>query len=184
MRRPEIFGVPDPETRRLDSHQTWLVRITSAAGALGILLTACQADPLHDYIYLANKHGFGVVDVNIPKHVTNTDVSRPRPPDYLKQRLIQCRVRRQRTTIQGLPSSRQARHSPYIYGIATSSESNVSGPRGVLVLTLLSSRPSEASSVFLMGVGEAHHAILHILNSRCKLQCFPVRFPGGHGTPP
>ena len=54
---PEVIGVPDPVTNRLDLHNTWL------------------ADAMRPYIGWAISEGFAVIDVNIPKFLTGIDVS-------------------------------------------------------------------------------------------------------------
>ena len=53
---PEVIGIPDPVTNRLDLHNTWL------------------ADAMRPYIAWAIGEGFGVIDVNIPKFLTGIDV--------------------------------------------------------------------------------------------------------------
>ncbi|MCJ1474988.1 Histone deacetylase hda1 [Lambiella insularis] len=60
---PEIMGVPNPTTNKLDLHSTWL------------------ADHLKTYIEWAVNRGFGVIDVNIPKFLTGISVSLTKPPD-------------------------------------------------------------------------------------------------------
>ncbi|KAI9699415.1 MAG: Histone deacetylase hda1 [Candelina mexicana] len=52
---PEIIGVPHPKTKKLELHNTWL------------------ADPVKFYTEWAVKQGFGVIDVNIPKHITGAE---------------------------------------------------------------------------------------------------------------
>ncbi|KAI9748600.1 MAG: Histone deacetylase hda1, partial [Lichina confinis] len=52
---PDLIGVPQPETLKLEAHQTWLT------------------DPIKDYIHWADKEGFGVVDVNVPKLLSDAD---------------------------------------------------------------------------------------------------------------
>ncbi|OJJ56588.1 hypothetical protein ASPSYDRAFT_134468 [Aspergillus sydowii CBS 593.65] len=49
---PEIMGLPHPVTNRLEAHNCWL------------------ADVMKDYVQWAVGKGYGVIDVNIPKHVT------------------------------------------------------------------------------------------------------------------
>ncbi|KZF20599.1 Arginase/deacetylase [Xylona heveae TC161] len=52
---PEILGVPNPSTAKLELHNAWLT------------------DMVKHYIDWAVKQGFGVIDVNIPKHLTGLD---------------------------------------------------------------------------------------------------------------
>ncbi|KAI9655211.1 MAG: Histone deacetylase hda1 [Alyxoria varia] len=47
---PEALGVPDPRTSRLELHNTWI-----------------------SYVDWAVKQGFAVIDVNVPKHITDTE---------------------------------------------------------------------------------------------------------------
>ncbi|KAI9042059.1 histone deacetylase hdaA [Aspergillus affinis] len=50
---PDIMGLPHPVTNKLEAHNTWL------------------ADAVKDYVAWATFKGYAVIDVNIPKHVTN-----------------------------------------------------------------------------------------------------------------
>ncbi|KAL1973489.1 hypothetical protein VTN31DRAFT_6124 [Thermomyces dupontii] len=52
---PEIMGIHHPITHRLEAHNCWL------------------ADIVKDYIAWAVGRGYGVIDVNIPKHITAQD---------------------------------------------------------------------------------------------------------------
>ncbi|MCJ1462316.1 Histone deacetylase hda1 [Pseudocyphellaria aurata] len=52
---PELIGAPDPFTKKFEMSNTWL------------------ADGLKYYVDWAARQGFGVIDVNIPKHLTDVD---------------------------------------------------------------------------------------------------------------
>ncbi|KAM5441706.1 Histone deacetylase hda1 [Microsporum ferrugineum] len=52
---PELMGIPHPVTNVLEAHNTWL------------------ADNVKDYISWAVEHNVGVIDVNIPKHISEAD---------------------------------------------------------------------------------------------------------------
>jgi histone deacetylase 6 len=52
---PEISGIPHPTTNKLELHNTWL------------------ADGMKDYIQWAVEQGFSVIDVNIPKWITDEE---------------------------------------------------------------------------------------------------------------
>ncbi|KAI9800437.1 MAG: Histone deacetylase hda1 [Piccolia ochrophora] len=52
---PELLGISNPKTHRLDLHNTWLT------------------DSLKYYIKWAVEEGFGVIDVNVPKYLTQLD---------------------------------------------------------------------------------------------------------------
>ncbi|KAJ9665365.1 Histone deacetylase hda1 [Coniosporium apollinis] len=52
---PDVQGVPDPRTNKLELHNTYLTDVTKT------------------YVDWAVKQGFGVIDVNIPKHYTQDD---------------------------------------------------------------------------------------------------------------
>ncbi|TKX27565.1 histone deacetylase domain-containing protein 1 [Elsinoe australis] len=52
---PELTGTPDPRTQRLEAHNTFLT------------------DGVNSYIDWAVNAGFAVIDVNVPKHLTNID---------------------------------------------------------------------------------------------------------------
>ncbi|KAI1931621.1 Histone deacetylase hda1 [Ophidiomyces ophidiicola] len=54
---PELMGIPDPITNELEAHNCWL------------------ADVVKDYIEWAVKKGMAVIDVNVPKHITRSDVA-------------------------------------------------------------------------------------------------------------
>ncbi|KAI9716932.1 MAG: hypothetical protein M1812_005081 [Candelaria pacifica] len=52
---PGIIGVPHPKTKKLELHNTWLT------------------DSVKYYTEWAVKQGFGVIDINIPKHITDVE---------------------------------------------------------------------------------------------------------------
>ncbi|KAL3476461.1 hypothetical protein BJX99DRAFT_227752 [Aspergillus californicus] len=71
---PEVMGLPHPVTNKLEAHNCWL------------------ADIMKDYIQWATDQSYGVIDVNIPKHVTtepssnkyeNEDDNRPTATEKL-----------------------------------------------------------------------------------------------------
>ena len=73
--RPEVMGVPNPVTNKLELHNTWLVWTVRCYIAVEASADPLKADVLKNYIGWAIKQGFGVIDVNIPKHLTGIDVS-------------------------------------------------------------------------------------------------------------
>lgn len=68
------MGLPHPATNKLEAHNCWLVCTLS-----NIILRAgtneIKADVVKDYIGWAIGKGYAVIDVNIPKFVTNQSVS-------------------------------------------------------------------------------------------------------------
>jgi len=66
------MGIHHPITHRLEAHNCWLVRSKSLFG--WSRLTNTKADIVKDYVAWAVGKGYGVIDVNIPKHVTMQDV--------------------------------------------------------------------------------------------------------------
>ncbi|KAK2789579.1 Histone deacetylase hda1 [Emmonsiellopsis sp. PD_33] len=54
---PELMGIPHPVTNTLEPHNCWL------------------ADIVKDYVEWAVRNNWGVIDVNIPKHITTADDS-------------------------------------------------------------------------------------------------------------
>ncbi|EEH17458.2 hypothetical protein PABG_00021 [Paracoccidioides brasiliensis Pb03] len=54
---PELMGIPHPVTNILEPHNCWL------------------ADVIKDYVSWAIQNNFGVIDVNIPKHITSSKKS-------------------------------------------------------------------------------------------------------------
>ncbi|MCJ1307172.1 Histone deacetylase hda1 [Agyrium rufum] len=52
---PEMIGIPDPVTNRLDLHNTWLTDVSK------------------DYITWAIRQGYAVINVNIPQHLTGIE---------------------------------------------------------------------------------------------------------------
>ncbi|THW43041.1 histone deacetylase HdaA [Aureobasidium pullulans] len=52
---PDLVGTPDPRTQRLELHNTWLT------------------DSVKQYIRWAYDRGFAVIDVNVPKHLTDLE---------------------------------------------------------------------------------------------------------------
>lgn len=70
------MGYPDPVTSRLEAHNCWMVRVPSivAERLRPILTNICKADAQKDYIGWILSKGYAVIDVNVPKHVTQTPV--------------------------------------------------------------------------------------------------------------
>ena len=66
------MGTPDPVSKRLELHNTWLV----SHNALTHLPVADdgKADGLKHYVDWAAAQGFGVIDVNIPKNLIAIEV--------------------------------------------------------------------------------------------------------------
>ena len=70
--RPELMGTPHHVTHKLELHNTWLV---SCVFHLQRSLADFQkADDSKHYVDWAANLGYGVVDVNVPKHLTSTEV--------------------------------------------------------------------------------------------------------------
>ena len=67
------MGMPNPVSRQLELHNTWLVRDQYIYGER-FSLTCAKADGLKHYIDWATKQGFGIIDVNIPKYLPDVDV--------------------------------------------------------------------------------------------------------------
>ncbi len=66
------MGTPHPISKKLELHNTWLVRyLTALQPSLADLR---KADGLKHYVDWAANQGFGVVDVNIPKRLAGIDV--------------------------------------------------------------------------------------------------------------
>ncbi|KAL6720241.1 Histone deacetylase hda1 [Lecanora helva] len=74
---PEMMGTPDPVSKRLELHNTWL------------LLTADprKADDLKHYVDWAAAQGFGVIDVNVPKYLTGLGAAEGTPEGEQVQRM-------------------------------------------------------------------------------------------------
>lgn len=69
------MGVPNPVTNKLELHNTWLVCTIDPFIFFKAPADPLKADVLKNYIGWAVKQKFGVIDVNIPKHLTGIDVS-------------------------------------------------------------------------------------------------------------
>lgn len=74
---PELLASPDPRTGKLEAHNTWLVSYLSycATRRAGTTLTSSKTDEVKTYVAEAVRNGFAVMDVNLPKHITDDDVS-------------------------------------------------------------------------------------------------------------
>ena len=70
---PEMMEVPNPMTRKLELHNTWLVGGDSSL-TNETLLTRPKADGLKYYVDWAVQNGFEVIDANVPKFATGPDV--------------------------------------------------------------------------------------------------------------
>jgi histone deacetylase 6 len=71
------MGYPDPVTSKLEAHNCWLVSVPNiVANRLELTIAnICKADAQKDYIGWIISKGYAVIDVNIPKHISQTPVS-------------------------------------------------------------------------------------------------------------
>jgi histone deacetylase 6 len=74
---PEVLASPDPRTGKLDLHNTWLVRESATVYPAQKSTDSSKTDSVKSYVSEAVKNGFAVIDVNLPKHITEDDVSSP-----------------------------------------------------------------------------------------------------------
>lgn len=72
---PELLASPDPRTGRLELHNSWLVSDSLTVRPAQDNTDSSKADPLKSYVSEATKLGFAIIDVNLPKHITEDDVS-------------------------------------------------------------------------------------------------------------
>jgi hypothetical protein len=72
---PEVLASPDPRTGKLELHNTWLVRDPATVGPAQKSADSPKADSVKSYVSEAVKNGFAVIDVNLPKHITEDEVS-------------------------------------------------------------------------------------------------------------
>lgn len=74
---PELLASPDPRTGKLEAHNTWLVRYLShcAHPRRNDTDKTSKTDGVKTYVAEAVRNGFAVIDVNLPKHITDDDVS-------------------------------------------------------------------------------------------------------------
>lgn len=72
---PEVLASPDPRTGKLELHNTWLV--STAVYPAQKPTDSSKTDPVKSYVSEAVKNGFAVIDVNLPKHITEDDVGSP-----------------------------------------------------------------------------------------------------------
>ncbi|KAI9763002.1 MAG: Histone deacetylase hda1 [Chaenotheca gracillima] len=122
---PEMTGLSDPRTNDVDVHNTWL------------------DDAVQSYIQWAIEQGYGVIDINIPKRLSELDEVDP--------------------VLEGEdPPSVRAMHELMVYVW----ENYV--------------QVSDADHVFVVGVGDAHYGVTHLLGA----QACPVGAPNDvHRTP-
>lgn len=71
---PELIGYPDPVTNKLEAHNTWIVSLLERLSGLTIA-NFHKANADRDYYAWIKEKGYGVIDVNIPKHITRELVS-------------------------------------------------------------------------------------------------------------
>jgi histone deacetylase 6 len=72
---PEVLASPDPRTGKVELHNTWLVRDYNCVSRTGTSADCVKTDSVKSYVSEAIKNGFAVIDVNLPKHITEDDVS-------------------------------------------------------------------------------------------------------------
>lgn len=71
-----MLASPDPRTGKIELHNTWLVSTLYHCADAQKPADRFKADVLtKSYVDWAVKHGFAVIDVNLPKHFTEDDVS-------------------------------------------------------------------------------------------------------------
>lgn len=72
---PEAMGFPDMITNKLELHNTWLVSYLALDGMLDMTPTDIfiKTDVSKTYVEWAIGNKFAVIDVNIPKHITESD---------------------------------------------------------------------------------------------------------------
>ena len=71
--RPDFIGKPHPSTNKIELQNSWLVRHLHAPYHLSVDLP--KVDNGKGYIQWAIDHDMGVLDVNIPEHITVGDES-------------------------------------------------------------------------------------------------------------
>ena len=75
------MGAPHPVSRKLELHNTWLV---SYEFLVHLLITdSWKANGLKHYVDWAATEGFGVIDINIPKHLAGGEVCIPQKLNIL-----------------------------------------------------------------------------------------------------
>ena len=67
------MGTPNPVSGRFELNNTWLVRYPSPCTYMTD--RAKKADGCKDYVEWAVSKGLAVVDINIPRYITDLDVS-------------------------------------------------------------------------------------------------------------
>lgn len=157
--RPEIMGIHHPITHRLEAHNCWLVCSTLQFG--WSKLTNTKADIVKDYIAWAVGRGYGVIDVNIPKHITAQDVWIALLPDFLTNSFrVSGNTKTKTTTVPMQP--RSWRHicgttilSTFVWLIVD--RGSVVADRG---------RPNDATHIFFLGVGDAFYGVANLLINR------------------
>lgn len=70
LHSPELMGIPHPVTGALEPHNTWLV--CNIVYPPKTIANAHKADEVKDYVGWGVEKGFGVIDVNIPKHISQS----------------------------------------------------------------------------------------------------------------
>jgi histone deacetylase 6 len=71
---PELTGEADPRTRELQLHNTYLVRSFSYFRSSSTNADfGAKTDSVKQYLQWAVDRGFAVIDINIPKHLTELE---------------------------------------------------------------------------------------------------------------
>lgn len=76
--RPELHAQPNPLDNSVEAHNAWVVGNLTDLTSPAARLTSQQSDGVTQYIDWATKHGFGVMDANVPSYITKPEVSRRR----------------------------------------------------------------------------------------------------------
>lgn len=85
---PEVLASPDPRTGKIELHNSWLVsRLHSCTANAVRPLTSIKTDIIKTYVDWAVKQGFAVIDVNLPKHLSDSDDAQ----EHVESRSIEFR---------------------------------------------------------------------------------------------
>ncbi|EFE37831.1 hypothetical protein TRV_07489 [Trichophyton verrucosum HKI 0517] len=142
---PELMGIPHPVTNVLEAHNTWL----QVQKEEWLTEGTNKADNVKDYISWAVEHNVGVIDVNIPKHISEADQN--------------SRSYERESPNRALFSEQLAEYlwENYIECVYPTDLSLLAAVVGCLLLT--TRRTNDTSRIFFMGVGDAFLGLANLL---------------------
>jgi len=128
-----MMGTPHPISKKLELHNTWLVRHVTASQPPFADLR--KADGLKHYVDWAANQGFGVIDVNIPKYLAGIDVCTRNNHTSTSRLMYYNRIQIESQTKIKPHEALLPKIWPFTSGRTTSSTPTLRGASKLLLLT-------------------------------------------------